>query len=293
MNRLNPPDFFDDEAALDALALNSRLKCYPELDLHKTAIKAGYQQYVAANGNARIVNKVLLPATIQGHLKDLYASPPTAIGYINQIRAESDADCCPMCGSFHSGTLDHLLPKTDYAVFAIFGRNLVPACKCNSKRSARLVGPGPEERILHPYFDDILSERLFVARFDDLGRIPRITLRLLLDAHDPNFAAVRFHIANVVERTSILRYLRKSWTDLLRRPSLTAAELRNAPASIQKFRDILLSELDRQDDTHGSRNNWLSVFIAGLLDDHVLDWLFVAFHHPGWQADGPLIEGIV
>jgi len=293
MNRLDPPDIFDDDAALDALSLNKRLKCYPQLQAHVAAIKAGYQQYVAANGNATMVNNVPLPAVIRGHLKALYASPPADIAYIDQIREESDVDCCPMCGSFHSGTLDHLLPKTHYAVFAIFSCNLVPACKCNSKRTALLVGPNPGERILHPYFDDILRERLFVARFDDLGPVPRITLRLLLDAHDPDIAAVRFHMANVVERTSILRHIRSSWTNLLRRPSLTAAELRNAPASRQELLDILSYELDRQDDTHRSKNNWLSVFLSGLLDEHVLDWLFAAFQRPGWQVDGPLVEGIV
>jgi hypothetical protein len=293
MNRLDPPDLFDDDAALDALSLNKRLKCYPQLQPHVAAIKAGYQQYVAASGNATTVVNVPLPPAIQRHLKSLYASPPGDLAYIDYLREETDADCCPMCGSFHSGTLDHVLPKTDYPVFAIFSRNLVPACKCNSKRTTLLVGPNPGERILHPYFDDILRERLFVARFDDLGRAPRITLRLLLDAHDPNFAAVRFHIANVVARTSILRHTRSSWTNLLRRPSLTAAELRNAPASRQELRDILSYELGRQDDTHGSRNNWLSVFISGLLDDHVLDWLFAAFQRPGWKVDGPLVDGIV
>lgn len=294
MNRLNPPAFFDDGVALDALSLNNRLKCYPELQAHVATIKAGYQQYVSANGNATVVKRVPLPVTIEKHLKALYASPPTDISYIDQIRDESDVDCCPMCGSFHSGTLDHVFPKASYAAFAIFGCNLVPACnKCNSKRTMLLVGHNPGERVLHPYFDDILRERLFVARFDDLGQAPRITLRLLLDAHNPNFAAVRFHMANVVERTSILRHIRKSWTNMLRRPSLTATELRNAPASCQALRDILSNELDRQDDTHGSRNNWLSVFISGLLDDHVLSWLFDAFHRPEWRVDGPLVDHIV
>ncbi len=263
MNRLDPPDFFDDDAALEALSLNKRLKCYPELQTYVANIRAGYQQYIIANGNATAVNKVPLPETIEDNLKDLYASPPKDIAYIDQIRVESDVNCCPMCGSFHSGTLDHLLPKADYAAFAIFGRNLVPACKCNSKRTALLVGPRLGERILHPYFDDILQERLFVARFDDLGPVPRIALRLILDDRDPNITAVRFHMANVVERTSILRHIRTNWTNLLRRPSLTAAELRNAPASRQQLIDILSYEVDRQDDTHGSKNNWQSVFVSG------------------------------
>ena len=293
MNRLDPPDYFDDAAALDALAVNKRLNCYPHLAAHVPAIKAGYLQYVAASGNAHAVANVALPAPIQGYLRALYAKPPAAIDYIDRIREESDADCCPMCGSFHSGTLDHLLPKTDYPVFAIFGRNLVPACKCNSKRTNQLTGAAPNERILHPYFDDILGERLFVAHFEDLGLAPKITLRPLLDPADPDAAAVRFHMTNVVERTSVLRYLRTCWTNLLRRPSLVAAELRDAPASREALENILLAELDRQDDTYGSRNNWRSVFLAGLLDDPVLDWLFAAFQRPGWETDGPLIAGVV
>jgi hypothetical protein len=293
MNRLDPSEDFDDAGALDALGLNTRLKSYPDFATEIPALKAGYIQYAAASGNAHAILKVPLPDAIQAQLKSLYVSPSNELPHINRMRAESDANCCPMCGSFHSGTLDHLLPKTDYPEFAIFGRNLVPACKCNSKRSTLLIGPNPGERILHPYYDDILGERLFVARFDDPGSVPRITLRPLLEPHDPNHKGVRFHMANIVERTSIMRYLKRSWMDMLRRPSLTAAELRNAPAIRQDLEDILALELDRQDDTHGSKNNWRSVFIAGLLDDPVLDWLIAAFQRPNYKPDGPLLDGIV
>lgn len=293
MNRLDPPDYFDDAAALDAMASNTRLGCYPHLAAQVPAIKAGYLQYVAASGNAHNIANVALPVLIQAQLKGLYASPSKELPHIDRIREESDANCCPMCGSFHSGTLDHLLPKKEYPVFAIFGRNLVPACKCNSKRTNQLTGTNLSERILHPYFDDILRERLFVAHFEDFGLAPRITLRSVLDPAGPDAAAVRFHIRNVVERTSILRYLRTSWNNLLRRPSLAAADLRDAPATRQMLLNILTAELDRQDDTYGSRNNWRSVFLSGLLNDPLLDWLFVAFQRPGREADGPLVEGLV
>lgn len=292
MNRLDPPNYFDDDAALDALALNRRLKCHPQFSAHVPAIKGGYAQYVAASGDAHNVASVALPEVVEAQLKALYASPSKELPHIDRIREESDANCCPMCGSFHSGTLDHLLPKAGYPVFAIFGPNLVPACLCNSKRTDRVTGAA-DERILHPYFDDVLRERLFVARFEEPGLAPRITLRPLLDPGHPQAAAVRFHMANVIERTSILRYLRTSWTNVLRRPRLAAVELREMPKSRQALADIIATELDRQDDTFGSRNNWRSVFLAGLLDDPTLDWLFAAFKRPGRAPDGPLIDGIV
>jgi len=293
MNRVDPPDYFDDAAAIEALALNKRLKCYPNLAGQVPAIKAGYLQYVSESGNVHNIANIALPVQIQDQLKALYESPSRELPHIDRIREESDANCCPMCGSFHSGTLDHFLPKKEYPAFAIFGPNLVPACKCNSKRTNELTGPSLSERILHPYFDDILRERLFTAHFEDFGLAPSISLRPALDPAHAYAPAVRFHMENVVERTSILRHLRTSWTNLLRRPSVAAADLRNAPVSRQALIDILRAELDRQDDTFGSRNNWRSVFLSGLLEDSLLDWLFAAFQREGWEADGPLVEGVV
>jgi len=293
MNRLDPPDFFDDAAALDALALNVRLKCHPHLAVQVPAIKAGYLQYIAAGGDALNVANVALPDRIKDQLRALYSSPSKEVPHIKRIREESEANCCPMCGSFHSGTLDHLFPKAEYPVFAIFSPNLVPACKCNSTRTDLLTGGNANERILHPYFDDILSDRLLKAHFDDFGLVPRTELRLLIEPEHPFATAANFHLANVVERTSILRHLRTNWSNLLRRPSLTASELRHPPASREVLEEILLAELDRQDDTHGSRNNWQSVFLAGLLDAPLLDWLFDMFHQPERGTDGSLIPDLV
>lgn len=292
MNRLDPPDFFDDAAALDALALNVRLKCFPHLAMQVPAIKAGYVQYVAEGGNALNIANVALPDGIVAQLKALYSSPSMDLPHIKRIREESEANCCPMCGSFHSGTLDHLLPKAVYPVFAIFGPNLVPACKCNSTRTDLLTGENVNERILHPYFDDILSDRLLKAHFDDYGLAPRIELRLILEPEHAFAAAANFHLRNVVERTSVLRHLRTNWGNLLRRPSLTASDLRHPPASREALEEILLAELDRQDDTHGSRNNWQSMFLAGLLDAPLLDWLFDMFHQPEREIDGSLIPNL-
>src|SRR5262249_22022126 len=149
--------------------------------------------------------------------------------YIDEIRRRGGVAVCPMCGSMGSGTLDHVLPKTTHASFAVFGLNLVPACKCNSLRGADLTGNNAGERILHPYFDDILGQRLLAGRFEDLGPAPRISLRLLLAAGHPQYAAVDFHVDNVVKRTQIKDYLHRSWCRLVGGPGRTTVELRHDP----------------------------------------------------------------
>lgn len=289
MNRLPVPTFFHDRAAFRALAYNPQVGSYPKLQTHVAAIRAGYIQYRAVRGDATAVAPIALPDDISELLRNHYAKPPKSIGYIKTIRQKSGVLTCPMCGAPGCGTLDHVLPKATHAAFAVFGLNLVPACKCNSLRSTTLTGPNPGERVLHPYFDKVLARRLVVARFDDLCPVPRVTLRLLLPATHCRYAAVRFHLENVVMRTQVLDHLHRRWVSLLRRPGSLTVLLRSNPKKLKELEKILIDERDRLDDHHDSRNNWDSVFVNGLLDDHVLLWLFAAFNSPGRRPNGPLV----
>lgn len=62
---------------------------------------------------------------------------------------------CPSCGRTDPDELDHYLPSSKYAEFALFPLNLVPLCGgCNRKKSNRV----PEDRAksyIHAYLDDI------------------------------------------------------------------------------------------------------------------------------------------
>ena len=139
MNKLDRP-IYDDEAALDVLANNPRIGSYPALQLHVATLKAAYTQYCAVNGNVSAVAPVVLPAQIAAHLRGHYKSPPQSLAHIKALRENSSSKTCSMCGSLHGGTLDHLMDKDTYPAFSIFTQNLVPACLCNSKRPAALVG---------------------------------------------------------------------------------------------------------------------------------------------------------
>lgn len=290
MNRLPQPVFFDDHTAVEALANNQLVGSFPQLLGHLAAIRAGYTQYVAAHGDAAAIATVPLPAQMARFLKGHYTSPPLNIAYIDEIRERSGASTCPMCGSTGCGTLDHVLPKASHPAFAIFGLNLVPACDCNLRRGTALLGPNPGERILHPYFDDILSQRLLAAHITDLGPVPSISLRLLLPPAHPQHAAVSFHVKRVVERTHIKGHLRRLWTKLIKRPGNLTTNLRVDPLTRADLAQILSDELDRLDEFHDSLNNWNSIFLTGILADYVLDWLFERFSRPGRTANDPLVS---
>jgi hypothetical protein len=196
-----------------------------------------------------------------------------------------------MCGSLHSGTVDHLIPRTAFPEFTVLSLNLVPACVCNSKRGATSVGPNPGERILHPYFDDCLAERLLKARFTDLAAVPRTDLVLTsLAARRPDASAIRFHVANVVSRTGIFNYLADRWVALCSRPVTVFRFLEHPIGSRDELRILIRKEVSYLDALHGdSKNNWNSIFTMGILDRHVVNWLWSRISVVGRDPHSPLV----
>lgn len=290
MNKL-PLPAYDDGAAFESLANNPRVTgSYPRLQPIVPIVTKSYVQYANVNGNPVRVRNPEIDAELGELLKKHYASPPVDIDYIKAMRTATEHQVCPMCGSLHSGTLDHYLPQRDFPAFSLLSLNLVPACKCNSKRGTLLRGQGPEERILHPYYDDCLGERLVQAKFEEPGEVPRVSVMLAVPDTHPDYAAIAFHFKNIVQRMGICKYLADRWSDLLRRPSLVIRALEQPINSIAGLHQVLRDELDKLDDLYRSKNNWMSVFISGLMDPTITDWLYARLSSPARLLNGALIE---
>lgn len=287
MNKVQLPAY-DDSAAFDKLSKNERLGSYPRLQAIVGTVQASYAQYVAVNGAPTLVQNQPITATEATLLKGHYASPPTDLGHITEMRESTEHLVCPMCGSMHSGTLDHYLPKNGFPIFSVFSKNLVPACKCNSKRKETLLGANPGERVLHPYFDDCLGERLVSARFEDLGEVPRVSVVLMISNTHPQHSAINFHVQSIIKRTAVVRYLADRWSSLFRKPSRVVRAFAENIATQAQAQAILEEERDALDDLHKSKNNWNSIFVSGLLDPIVLAWLAARLSIPGRAPDSPL-----
>ena len=288
MKRVDRPRH-DDFIALQLLSENDKLKSYPKLKRAVPVLTRGYNQYINAAGRAGVVKRVKVGGVRADLLRGHYKSLPVALAHIRRMREESSHLCCPMCGSLHSGTLDHVLPKEDYPAFSVFSLNLVPACNCNSKRGRISVGANAGERILHPYFDECLLERLLVAKFSDLAAVPRVEVVVAIDPTSDAFSAVSFHVGLIWEKTSIRSYLADRWSKMCRRPSLVVRSLESSPESLASLVQQLEREREFLDDEHGSKNNWMSVFVSGLLADDVVQWLYDRLTVPGRVPDSPLV----
>lgn len=287
MNKL-PLPLVDDVQALTKLAYNLRVGSHPHLQPVLYELLRGYNEYEAGSGNGHLVQAVKIPPAIAAFLRAHYSSPNNDIKFIGNLRDEWDTRTCPMCGSMHSGQLDHLFPKEDYGSFAIFSKNLVPACKCNNKRGRVFLGIG-SERILHPYFDHCLADRLVEARFTNFGKIPRTEIYLNVPVGHPEYDAIAFHFREIVAKSGVRRYLRDRWINLCRKPSLEIRALKSTPKTFKKLVKILQEELDARDEALGSKNNWNSMFVAGLLENATSRWLYQTMIRPGRVNDAPLM----
>lgn len=79
-------------------------------------------------------------------------------GIYDALIASAEHGRCPFCGHRVVSTLDHILPKAHYPVFAVSPCNLVPSCAdCNkTKHDQPLVDA--TDQYIHPYYDEIEGE---------------------------------------------------------------------------------------------------------------------------------------
>lgn len=268
MKYLQQPDI-DDLVKLSLLANQPGLASYPALRSRLRRISGRYRSYLNGGGNAwhtSALAKRDLTDALRAALRRHYEKPPALLDYIKDMRKEGSPLVCTMCGSLKPGTLDHVFPKAKYAEFSFFSKNLVPTCDCNTKRGERLKGSRRGERVLHPYFDKELKRRLVRATIKASGEDyskPNIGLIICIRSTNSLYPAVKYHLANVLERTDVLPYLFQYWKSILRNPE-DHLRLPRRGFSIVEFDSAVRQQLLMLDRHLSTPNNWRSMLFAGL-----------------------------
>ena len=257
----------DDNENLQAIADNRArdLHHHPAIVLE---ILDQYQRYIEAEGNAgnpRAPVALRLAPALKRLLKGHYRDPPAELAFIDQFRG-SATDVCPMCGGTNCSTIDHIFPQSQFAEFAFFSWNLVPACGCNVQRNDAYCGDQPGERVLHPYFDACLADRLVRAEITAVeGRFesPNIALLVLMEPDHSARAALSFHLREIVFKTFIERHWIQLWGKLRRGPEMYFY-LPPGAITAEQMTDAVTQKLQDTDAHFGTPNNWDSMLFAGV-----------------------------
>lgn len=287
MNKINRPKFCD-SIAITNLVSNTSLGHHGSIMNCLPLLKSAYKEYIRKAGIPDKNNYTALTKAAGDALIYYYSHPPKSHNEINNIRKKDSNSLCPMCGSMHRGTLDHVLPKNNFPEFAIFSRNLVPACKCNFVKGKKSTN-GAGARILHPYYDKILGKRLISAKFDSLSRIPTIDIKILLSNNHPLYQSVVFHVDEIVKKNDILGYLSEQWEMFYLHPESVIRGLTPRLTEPANYFKLLKKELLLLDKKHKGKNNWNSVFVSGLYSRTICTWVLTELQSSNRDTDGILI----
>lgn len=82
----------------------------------------------------------------------------------DKIKMLPENDICPFCGHRDVSTLDHVLPKADYPIFAVTPLNLVGSCGDCNKLKLNAAPSCAADTLLHPYFDAASDTQWLAAR---------------------------------------------------------------------------------------------------------------------------------
>lgn len=269
MKKIDPP-FVDDAEELRLLSLNTRLKDFILLERNRNELLLQYANYERYHGSPWEVDTIGLEDDLVKRVKSLYESPPLdQLQFIEKYRDILSPDVCPMCGGLGKGTLDHYLPKDDYPDFTIFSKNLVPACDCNSKRNTTIKGDSEPERVIHPYYDTFIKQRVYKAKLSGDFESPDISM-ILVDASHDEKDILEFHLEAVIINNKILNWLDKRWGAMFTKPhKLLKPHLPSRRVSGEDVREAIVEKLDLSDEEYDTPNNWWSFLYAGLLDCEV------------------------
>lgn len=264
----------DDHALLDNLASLVGTSTYPYLDSNLLRLSYHFMQYETYQGDPWTITPLSIPDDLAKTFRARYKSETIHLEYINEIRFYYSSDICPMCGSQGIGTVDHYLPQSQYPDLAIFSKNLIPCCSCNSTRGTTTKGAITGQRVLHPYYDDCLNERLVSCKFSKPYKTPNIQI-IALDSGHIEQLAINFHIENVVKNEKFTAWLRIQWSKLERRNSDLLVDLtKKYWFTYEEAKAIINDKIDTYDRSFGTKNNWQSIFLHGIVSDRrVLEWV--------------------
>lgn len=160
----------EDKALDDILARKKNAKSNPKRLPKK--VKNAYASFLAMVPNLESAVPLKLGASAKTFLRSTYSSQKSNLRARIIANLPSKDQCeCPYCRIGETDTLDHFLPKEDYAEFSIFSSNLIPVCgRCNTIKSKKLAEKG-QRLFYNSYFDSEIKGKLLWCCLSKRGKM--------------------------------------------------------------------------------------------------------------------------
>ncbi|MFJ7589441.1 HNH endonuclease [Streptomyces sp. NPDC097617] len=176
------------------------------------------------------------------------------------IKALAADTRCPLCGVQAVAQVDHHAPKDKFPLLALTPLNLVAVCGTCNQAKSNTFDEDPAREALHPYFDDLGTDRWLFAQIDaSAGGVA--LFEALPPATWPGIKASRirrhfdkYHLAD--------RYRDEAGHALARRKRRDTRTFTDAGP--EALRNLLLADADEHGDY--SPNSWQVALLTALAD---------------------------
>lgn len=153
-------------------------RCHARVDAHKKYI----QSYDVAFSNNDLQSlegtHPAMTTTDKEEMKSLYSYSRTDIAKLRKEVLTEDGyenNFCPLCEINLANTIDHFIPQTDYPLFAVHPRNLIPSCIiCNGHKSDNITDGKGNRKFWNVYLDTPPTENYLYCNVIEKNGLPYI-----------------------------------------------------------------------------------------------------------------------
>lgn len=157
-------------------------RCYARVDTHKDYI----QSYDVAFGNNNLQSlegtHPALTKEEKEEMKSLYSYSRTNIAKLRKEVLTTDGyenNFCPLCEINLANTMDHFIPQTDYPLFAVHPRNLIPSCiDCNGHKSDNITDGEGNRKFWNVYLDTPPTENYLYCNVKEKNGLPYVQFHI-------------------------------------------------------------------------------------------------------------------
>jgi len=205
----------------------------------------------------------------KAHLYGIYDSKSKLATEIKNAVIQLYKRRCPYCGvPTAPTTIDHFVPRAEWAEFAFYSLNLIPSCyDCNHDKGTQVWESDGRRKFINPFYDAFLSIRFFGFEV-----IPDAQLGF----DDPVFNLTYSQTLTVAERATVADHFRllgvenkitafiRSRVKVIRRRY--RREICDQTLTVQALGDDLRKDVEAEAAVNGV-NSWMAIAVRTILDN--------------------------
>lgn len=168
---------FIDKVISNCKSAEKKLLCEKLVDTHCEYIDEYDKDFISNELGCLVGNHPTLNKEDADAFKSLYGYERAAIAKLrHRLLTDENGhenDYCPICEVNLVQTMDHFIPKSQYPLFAIHPKNLIPSCQtCNQHKSEKILDDSGKRYYWNTFLDVVPTDEFLYCRITERNGLP-------------------------------------------------------------------------------------------------------------------------